>query len=153
MISDNLTVNNINGLEFITFPHFTACNKVRHIFSTRLGGVSRADLNKPLKSDRKAVESNGKQSEDRKNQLLHGAQKRTCAGVGHIHAALCHIPARRLLGTLERRVLRRDADRAAAGLQPAVHPAGADAWTPRPVDDSAAGAARRRVLHYKVVHL
>lgn len=41
MISDKLTVNNINGLEFITFPHFTACNKVRHIFSTRLGGVSR----------------------------------------------------------------------------------------------------------------
>lgn len=41
MNSKNLKINNKNGLVYITFPRLEACGAVRHIFSTRIGGVSR----------------------------------------------------------------------------------------------------------------
>lgn len=40
MQTANLTINNKNGLVYITFPRLEACGAVRHTFSTRLGGVS-----------------------------------------------------------------------------------------------------------------
>ena len=40
MNSNNLNINKQNGLCYITFPRLEACGAVRHIFSTRLGGVS-----------------------------------------------------------------------------------------------------------------
>ena len=40
MYSKNLKINNKNGLVYITFPRLEACGAVKHIFSTRLGGVS-----------------------------------------------------------------------------------------------------------------
>ena len=40
MNTRNLILNNINGVEYITFPKFSNLKTVRHIFSTRLGGVS-----------------------------------------------------------------------------------------------------------------
>ena len=43
MKSKTLTVCRKNGVTYITFPLFTACGKVRHLFSTREGGVSIGD--------------------------------------------------------------------------------------------------------------
>ena len=40
MKSDNLLITEKDGLVYITFPKLTASGAVRHIFSTRLGGVS-----------------------------------------------------------------------------------------------------------------
>lgn len=40
MNTRNLILNNKNGVEYITFPKFSNLKTVRHIFSTRLGGVS-----------------------------------------------------------------------------------------------------------------
>lgn len=40
MKSKTLDIVNNNGLVYIRFPKLTACGKVRHFFSTRLGGVS-----------------------------------------------------------------------------------------------------------------
>lgn len=40
MKSNTVIINCIGELEFITFPKLVACGAVRHIFSTRLGGVS-----------------------------------------------------------------------------------------------------------------
>lgn len=41
MNSKNLKINNKNGVVYITFPRLEACKAVRHLFSTRLGGVSK----------------------------------------------------------------------------------------------------------------
>lgn len=38
--SKSLHTNKTRSLEYITFPSFEKCGKVRHAFSTRLGGVS-----------------------------------------------------------------------------------------------------------------
>ncbi len=38
--SNNLKINKQNELVFITFPRLSACGAVRHVFSTRMGGVS-----------------------------------------------------------------------------------------------------------------
>lgn len=40
MNSNNLTINKSGDLCYITFPKLESCGVVRHIFSTRLGGVS-----------------------------------------------------------------------------------------------------------------
>ena len=40
MKSTNLTVNRKGDLVYITFPRLLECGTVRHVFSTRLGGVS-----------------------------------------------------------------------------------------------------------------
>lgn len=40
MQSKTLNIVNNNGLTYITFPRLTACGSVKHIFSTRIGGVS-----------------------------------------------------------------------------------------------------------------
>ncbi|MBQ8793418.1 MAG: laccase domain-containing protein, partial [Clostridia bacterium] len=40
MNSNNLKINKKGELIYITFPRLEACGAVRHIFSTRLGGVS-----------------------------------------------------------------------------------------------------------------
>lgn len=40
MQSRTLNIINKNGVEYITFPKLCECGAVRHIFSTRLGGVS-----------------------------------------------------------------------------------------------------------------
>lgn len=40
MKSKTLCINKSHGLEYITFPKLTASGIVRHIFSTRIGGVS-----------------------------------------------------------------------------------------------------------------
>lgn len=40
MKSNTLEIINRNGLEYIKFPKLSACGEVRHLFSTRLGGVS-----------------------------------------------------------------------------------------------------------------
>ncbi len=40
MHSNNLKINKNGELVYITFPRLDACGVVRHIFSTRLGGVS-----------------------------------------------------------------------------------------------------------------
>ena len=40
MNSNNLKINKQGELVYITFPRLEACGAVRHIFSTRLGGVS-----------------------------------------------------------------------------------------------------------------
>ena len=40
MKSNNLVINNKGSLCYITFPKLTECGAVRHVFSTRLGGVS-----------------------------------------------------------------------------------------------------------------
>lgn len=41
MFSDNLNINNKNGITFITFPKLERTGLVNHLFSTRLGGVSK----------------------------------------------------------------------------------------------------------------
>ncbi len=41
MNSNNLKINKNGDLVYITFPRLEACGVVRHIFSTRLGGVSK----------------------------------------------------------------------------------------------------------------
>ncbi len=41
--SNNLVIRSENGVEYITFPRFSDCGCVRHIFSTRHGGVSEGD--------------------------------------------------------------------------------------------------------------
>ncbi len=38
--SKNTKINNKNGVCFITFPLLTACDKVNHAFTTKIGGVS-----------------------------------------------------------------------------------------------------------------
>ena len=43
MKSKTLEIRERNGVSYITFPLFTRCQKVRHLFSTRLGGVSTGD--------------------------------------------------------------------------------------------------------------
>lgn len=43
MKSNNLSINQKGDLTYITFPKLTQSNIVRHIFSTRLGGVSTGD--------------------------------------------------------------------------------------------------------------
>lgn len=63
MNSTNLTINQKGNLVYITFPRLEACGAVRHIFSTRLGGVSRGQysaLNTSFSSgdDFDAVEEN-----------------------------------------------------------------------------------------------
>ena len=40
MQSKTLDIINSNGLTYIQFPKLTACGAVKHIFSTRIGGVS-----------------------------------------------------------------------------------------------------------------
>lgn len=40
MQSKTLNIINNNGLTYIQFPRLTACGEVKHIFSTRIGGVS-----------------------------------------------------------------------------------------------------------------
>lgn len=40
MHSNNLKINRLGDLVYITFPRLEACKSVRHTFSTRLGGVS-----------------------------------------------------------------------------------------------------------------
>lgn len=40
MQSNNLKINRKGDLVYITFPRLEACGMVRHLFSTRLGGVS-----------------------------------------------------------------------------------------------------------------
>ena len=40
MFSKNLKINKVGDLVYITFPRLEACGAVRHVFSTRLGGVS-----------------------------------------------------------------------------------------------------------------
>ncbi len=40
MTSNNLNINQKNGVTFITFPKFEKTGLVNHLFSTRLGGVS-----------------------------------------------------------------------------------------------------------------
>ena len=40
MTSDNLKINKNGELVYITFPKLESCGEVRHIFSTRCGGVS-----------------------------------------------------------------------------------------------------------------
>jgi len=40
MKSNNLKIHQKDGLVYITFPRLQACGAVRHIFSTRLGGIS-----------------------------------------------------------------------------------------------------------------
>ena len=40
MKSNTLNIENKGNLSFITFPKLSATNTVRHIFSTRMGGVS-----------------------------------------------------------------------------------------------------------------
>lgn len=40
LTSKTLEINRKNGVEYITFPRFSACEFVRHAFSTRIGGVS-----------------------------------------------------------------------------------------------------------------
>lgn len=44
MHSNNLKVNQINDLVYITFPRLEACGAVLHTFSTRLGGVSKGQF-------------------------------------------------------------------------------------------------------------
>lgn len=39
--SNNLKINNKNGVVYITFPRITATKKVKHAFTTRIGGVSK----------------------------------------------------------------------------------------------------------------
>lgn len=41
MNSKNLNINRRDGLVYITFPKLEACGAVKHIFSTRIGGVSK----------------------------------------------------------------------------------------------------------------
>ncbi len=41
MTSENLNINNKNGVTYITFPKLTATDLTNHLFSTRLGGVSK----------------------------------------------------------------------------------------------------------------
>lgn len=41
--SSNLTVKSRNGVVYISFPKLEKCGKVRHLFSTRHGGVSRGE--------------------------------------------------------------------------------------------------------------
>ena len=43
MQSKTLEIHQNNGVTFLTFPLFSRCGKVRHLFSTRLGGVSTGD--------------------------------------------------------------------------------------------------------------
>lgn len=43
MQSKTLEIRQKNGVTYITFPLFSRCGKVRHLFSTRLGGVSTGD--------------------------------------------------------------------------------------------------------------
>lgn len=40
MTSKSLHINEKNGVTYITFPKLESCGAVRHLFSTRLGGVS-----------------------------------------------------------------------------------------------------------------
>lgn len=40
MISNSLHINRKNGVTYITFPKLESCGAVRHLFSTRVGGVS-----------------------------------------------------------------------------------------------------------------
>ena len=40
MKSNNLKINKNEDLVYITFPRLEACGAVRHVFSTRLGGIS-----------------------------------------------------------------------------------------------------------------
>ena len=40
MKSNSLTINNKNGVTYITFPRLSSCGAVRCLFSTKLGGVS-----------------------------------------------------------------------------------------------------------------
>ncbi len=40
MKSKTLNINSKNGVQYITFPRLENCGAVRHIFSTRVGGVS-----------------------------------------------------------------------------------------------------------------
>ncbi|MGN0450526.1 MAG: peptidoglycan editing factor PgeF [Acutalibacteraceae bacterium] len=40
MTSNSLHINHKNGVTYITFPKLESCGAVRHLFSTRLGGVS-----------------------------------------------------------------------------------------------------------------
>lgn len=72
MYSKNLKINKIGELVYITFPRLEACGAVRHIFSTRLGGVSEGQystMNTSFSSgdDFKCVEEN---------------YRRLCASVG-----------------------------------------------------------------------
>ncbi len=41
MKSSTLNINNKYGVKYITFPKLEKCGAVRHIFSTRIGGVSK----------------------------------------------------------------------------------------------------------------
>ena len=43
MVSKTLDIITKDGLTYIQFPRLTACNAVKHIFSTRIGGVSSGD--------------------------------------------------------------------------------------------------------------
>ena len=43
MKSNNLLINQKGDLLYITFPKLEKCGMVRHVFSTRLGGVSTGD--------------------------------------------------------------------------------------------------------------
>ena len=43
MMSKTLDIITKDGLTYIQFPRLTACNAVKHIFSTRIGGVSSGD--------------------------------------------------------------------------------------------------------------
>ena len=38
MVSKTLDIITKDGLTYIQFPRLTACNAVKHIFSTRIGG-------------------------------------------------------------------------------------------------------------------
>ena len=40
MTDNSLHINQKNGVTYITFPKLEKCGAVRHLFSTRLGGVS-----------------------------------------------------------------------------------------------------------------
>ncbi len=44
MISKTVDINTSGTLKYITFPKLTKCGAVRHVFSTRLGGVSTGDF-------------------------------------------------------------------------------------------------------------
>ena len=82
MQSKTLEIHEKNGVRFITFPRLTACGKVRHLFSTRIGGVSTGDC----------ASMNTSFSKDSSRENVLENYRRLCAvsGIDPSHLVLTH---------------------------------------------------------------
>lgn len=80
MISKTLKINKNGEIEYITFPKLTATGVVRHVFSTRLGGVSTGRYTSMNMSF-----TNG---DERENVLTNYKRLCTCVGIDTGHLVL-----------------------------------------------------------------